>query len=111
MYDLPPDLPRLRTLEQQLTIWLGHIHKAIAAAEQRKAEQQRGAERRSAVPDWIVELGIGQGAPPIEVHAGGCHAAGGRRRTIDRDQARRLIADGVRTCTHCQPDVELRMID
>ncbi|MYS37167.1 hypothetical protein K388_07485 [Streptomyces sp. KhCrAH-43] len=111
MYDLPPDLPRLRTLEHQVTIWLGHIRRAIAAAEQRQAEQQRGKERRPAVPDWIVELGIGQGAPPMEVHAGSCHAGGRRRRTIDRDEARRLLAEGLRSCTHCNPDRELRILD
>ncbi|MFJ3127942.1 hypothetical protein ACIPJO_34190 [Streptomyces sp. NPDC086993] len=36
MYDLPPDLPRLRTLEQQLTIWIGHVRAAITAAEQQE---------------------------------------------------------------------------
>ncbi|MFE7171307.1 DUF6233 domain-containing protein [Streptomyces sp. NPDC057616] len=26
-----------------------------------------------------------------------------RRRTIGRDEARRLLADGLRACTHCRP--------
>ncbi|MFE6977232.1 DUF6233 domain-containing protein [Streptomyces sp. NPDC057682] len=109
MYDLPSDLPRLRTLEHQLSIWLGHIRAAIAAAEQREAERRQGEERRPPVPDWIVELGIGVGRPPSEVHAGHCYAAGKRRRAIDRDEARALLASGVRACTRCRPDTDLGM--
>ncbi|MFE6021641.1 DUF6233 domain-containing protein [Streptomyces sp. NPDC056441] len=48
--------------------------------------------------------------PPVEVHAGHCHAAGKRRRTIDRDQARALLADGVRACAHCRPDTDLGVL-
>lgn len=110
MYDLPPDLPRLRTLEQQLTIWIGHVRTAIAAAEQREAERRQGEARRPPIPDWILELGIGVGAPPSEVHVGGCYAAGKRRRTIDRDQARALLAEGVRACSHCRPDTDLGVL-
>lgn len=110
MYDLPSDLPRLRTLEQQLTIWIGHVRTAITAAEQQEREQRQGEERRPPTPDWIVELGIGQGSPPIEVHAGHCYAAGKRRRPIDRDQARTLLADGIRACSHCRPDTDLGVL-
>ncbi|MEU5825874.1 DUF6233 domain-containing protein [Streptomyces sp. NPDC047803] len=63
------------------------------------------------MPDWIVELGIGQGAPPMEVHAGSCHAAGRRRRTIDRDEARRMLTEGLRSRMHCNPDRELRILN
>ncbi|MFB7555979.1 DUF6233 domain-containing protein [Streptomyces brevispora] len=110
MYDLPSDLPRLRTLEQQLSIWIRHVRTAIAAAEQREQERQQGEERRPPTPDWIVELGIGQGAPPSEVHAGHCHAAGKRRREISREQALALLADGVRACAHCRPDTDLGVL-
>ncbi|MEV7856964.1 DUF6233 domain-containing protein [Streptomyces sp. NPDC088183] len=57
-----------------------------------------------------MELGIGQGSPPTEVHAGHCHAAGKRRRVIDRDQARALLTDGIRACAHCRPDTSLGML-
>lgn len=110
MYDLPPDLPRLRTLEQQLTIWIGHVRAAITAAEQEEHEKRQAKERRPPTPDWIVELGIGVGAPPAEVHAGHCHAAGKRRRIIDRDQALTLLNDGVRACAHCRPDTDLGVL-
>ncbi|MFJ9590873.1 DUF6233 domain-containing protein [Streptomyces acidicola] len=42
---------------------------------------------------------------------GDCYAAGKRRRAIDRDEARRLLASGLPACTHCQHDVELRVLD
>ncbi|WP_371602311.1 DUF6233 domain-containing protein [Streptomyces sp. NBC_01220] len=110
MNDLPPDLPRLRTLETWLAMSLARVRAQISAAEQRETERRQGEERRPPAPDWIIELGIGQGAPPIEVHAGHCHAAGKRRRTIDRDQARTLLADGVRACVHCRPDTDLGVL-
>ncbi|MEU4507131.1 DUF6233 domain-containing protein [Streptomyces sp. NPDC024089] len=97
-------------MEQQLTIWIGHVRAAIAVAEQQELERRQGQERRPPVPDWIVELGIGQGSPPTEVHAGHCHAAGKRRRAIDRDQGPRLLADGTRACAHCRPDTSLGVL-
>ncbi|MEU9272311.1 DUF6233 domain-containing protein [Streptomyces sp. NPDC048251] len=33
--------------------------------------------------------------------------AGKRRRPVGRDEARRLLADGLRPCTHCRPDTQL----
>lgn len=111
MYDLPPDLPRLRTLRTWYAMWLGRIDQAIQAAEQEQAAQQRlEQEQADAAPDWIVELGIGQGAPPVDVHIGGCHMAGKRRRTISREQAVELLAQGVNPCTHCRPDTELGIL-
>ncbi|MFI6567136.1 DUF6233 domain-containing protein [Streptomyces sp. NPDC050534] len=52
----------------------------------------------------MVELGIGTGRPPVQVHAGDCYMAGKRRRTTGRDEARRLLADGLRACTHRRPE-------
>ncbi|MFJ8856227.1 DUF6233 domain-containing protein [Streptomyces sp. NPDC102437] len=93
-----------------VTIWIGHVRAAIAAAEQQELEGRQGQERRPPTPDWIVELGMGQGSPPTEVHAGHCHAAGKRRQVIDRDQARALLADGIRACVHCRPDTSLGVL-
>ncbi|MFB8033816.1 DUF6233 domain-containing protein [Streptomyces sp. NPDC056004] len=36
--------------------------------------------------------------------------AGKRRRAIDRDQARALLADGIRACSHCRPDTSLGVL-
>ncbi|MEU0414527.1 DUF6233 domain-containing protein [Streptomyces griseorubiginosus] len=68
-------------------------------------------KRRPPAPEWVVEVGIGTGRPPVQVHAGTCHMIGSRRRPVSRDEARRLLAEGLRACTHCQPDTQLHIID
>ncbi|WP_329161564.1 DUF6233 domain-containing protein [Streptomyces sp. NBC_01717] len=88
---------------------MGGAHRrGDAAAEQRERERQQGEERRPPTPDWVVELGIGVGARPIDV--GGCYAAGKRHRTITREQALAALADGIRACIHCRPDTELGVL-
>ncbi|MGV9277757.1 DUF6233 domain-containing protein [Streptomyces griseosporeus] len=109
--DLPPDLDRLLTLRVWHAMWIERIDRKIAAVRQRQAEEKRGRRNRPARPEWVVELGIGTGRPPIQVHAGDCHMTGSRRRPVSRDEARRLIAGGLRACTHCQPDARLRILD
>jgi hypothetical protein len=37
--------------------------------------------------------------------------AGSRRRPVDRDEARRLLARGLKACGHCRPDAELEIIN
>ncbi|MER5756811.1 DUF6233 domain-containing protein [Streptomyces sp. NPDC002088] len=32
--------------------------------------------------------------------------AGTRRRAVSRDEARRLLAAGLQSCSHCQPDTQ-----
>ncbi|MFD9444662.1 DUF6233 domain-containing protein [Streptomyces sp. NPDC060006] len=87
------------------------IDDKITAVQRREAEQERGRQRRPSEPEWFIELGIGDGRPPIEVHQGGCHAAGKRRRPVNRDEARRLLTSGVPACSHCQPDTALDILD
>ncbi|MET8435370.1 DUF6233 domain-containing protein [Streptomyces sp900116325] len=86
------------------------IDKAIAVAKQREEERQQGEQARPPTPDWIVELGIGVGSPPIEIHVGGCYAAGKRRRAISREQAVAALDQGIRACIHCRPDTELGVL-
>ncbi|MFD9394060.1 DUF6233 domain-containing protein [Streptomyces sp. NPDC060000] len=105
--DLPENLPRLETLRVWHTLWLTRIDAKIAAVQQRQAETEHRRRRRPEPPDWTVELGIGAGRPPVQVHAGDCHMAGKRCRPVGRDEARRLLADGLRSCTHCRPDTQL----
>ncbi|MEV0186869.1 DUF6233 domain-containing protein [Streptomyces sp. NPDC050625] len=109
--DLPPDLERLHTLRMWHAMWLARIDRKIAALERRHAEHEYGQRNRPRPPDWIVELGIGTGRPPVQVHAGDCHMAGERRRTVSHEEARRLLATGLRACSHCQPDVRLHILD
>lgn len=109
--DLPPDLERLHTLRVWHAMWVRRIDTKIAAIVKRQAEEDHGRRNRPRPPEWIVELGIGARKPPLQVHAGDCYMAGQRRRPIDRDEARRLITSGLKACTHCRPDVQLRIID
>jgi hypothetical protein len=109
--DLPSDLDRLRTLRVWHALWLRRIDAKIARLERRKAEEEHGRRTRPRPPEWVVEVGIGAGKPPVQVHAGHCHMIGSRRRPVSRDEARRLLADGLGACTHCQPDTELHIID
>ncbi|MGW0771101.1 DUF6233 domain-containing protein [Streptomyces sp. NPDC002676] len=77
-------------------------------------EWSSGRERQRAnrdPPEWIVELGIGVGRPPVQIHRGTCYMAGTRRRPVERDEARRLLADGTSACSHCRPDTGLGIID
>ncbi|MFC4464558.1 DUF6233 domain-containing protein [Streptomyces xiangluensis] len=76
-------------------MWLQRIDRKIATLQRRQAEEERGRRSRPRPPDWIVEHGIGTGRPPVQVRAGDCHMAGSRRRPVDRDEARRLLAAGL----------------
>ncbi|MFJ2565807.1 DUF6233 domain-containing protein [Streptomyces sp. NPDC087568] len=59
---------------------------------------------------WIVELGIGAGRPPAQVHRGACYMAGKRQPPVGREEARSLLAAGTSACTHCRPDSDLGII-
>ncbi|MFE9773521.1 DUF6233 domain-containing protein [Streptomyces sp. NPDC005931] len=72
---------------------------------------KRARDGLPAPPDWVAAFGIGGGREPAEIHAGGCHMTGPRWRTVDRDEARRLLSSGVRACGHCQSDVQLHIFD
>ncbi|MDX3398419.1 DUF6233 domain-containing protein [Streptomyces sp. ME01-18h] len=111
MTDLPPDLPRLRTLETWLAYTLAEVREAIARAEQREREEQYGREHRPPPPDWLLEQGLNRDAPPVQVHVGGCWNAGKRSRGVVRDDALRALAAGVRACSACRPDTELGYLD
>ncbi|MER5227154.1 DUF6233 domain-containing protein [Streptomyces flaveus] len=70
----------------------------------------RGRRRRGG--RWGARcIGIGAGNPPTAIHAGDCHMVGARRRPIDREEARRLLAAGLPDCSHCQPRVQLHILD
>lgn len=111
MTDLPPDLPRLRTLETWLALALDDVRKAIAVAEQRERERQRGIEARPAPPEWLLELGLNRDAPPVQVHVGGCWNSGKRVRGVSREDALRALAEGVKACSACRPDSELGFLE
>ncbi|MET7685138.1 DUF6233 domain-containing protein [Streptomyces sp. NPDC005423] len=76
--------------------WLHRIDDKIAGRQQREAETERGWQRRPAGPERVVEPGIGNGAPPTKVHAGGCYAFGKRHRPADSSEARGPLTTGLR---------------
>ncbi|MFE6848657.1 DUF6233 domain-containing protein [Streptomyces sp. NPDC057686] len=71
MSELPPDLPRLRTVVTYLRGELVRAERALNLAEEREAL----AARRQPLPEppaWLIERGIGAGRHPVRVHAGDC---------------------------------------
>lgn len=108
--DLPPDLPRLRTLETWLGLSLQRVRQRIAEVERREAEQEEGARRRPPAPDWLIERGL-QGHHAVYVHVGGCHMAGKRSVPVAREQARQALTAGVDACPHCRPDTALGVLE
>ncbi|MEU9737400.1 DUF6233 domain-containing protein [Streptomyces sp. NPDC048002] len=73
-------------------------------------EEHGNRDSRPTPPDWIVEPGIGSSQSPIEVAAGECHIAEKRQEAVSRAEALRLLATGLRACTHCQPNTELGIL-
>ncbi|MEU8849812.1 hypothetical protein AB0C70_27115 [Streptomyces sp. NPDC048564] len=57
-------------------LWLQRIDHKIAAHQKRQTEQDHRRRSRPRPPERIVELGIGDGRPPIEVHADDCGRPG-----------------------------------
>ncbi|MEU1133563.1 DUF6233 domain-containing protein [Streptomyces sp. NPDC005900] len=113
MNDSAP-LTRLDALRLLERVQLGDLERTrrwIAAEERRRAERAEGERRRPAAPDWMLEVGIGVGKPPVAVHVGGCRMSGKRVRALSRDEARQALAESVRACTHCRPDTELGMLE
>jgi hypothetical protein len=109
--DLPPDLPRLRVLETWLALTLADVRRAIADAERREREQQRGAKARPAPSDWLLEVGLNRNSQPARVHVGGCWNSGKRSRGVTQEEALRALVDGVRACSACRPDTKLGYLD
>jgi hypothetical protein len=101
----------LRFLERVQERDLDRTRQWIADEEKREQERQRGLERRPPAPDWLLEVGLNRDAPPVQVHVGGCWNSGKRTRGIDRGEALRALADGVKACGACRPDSELGYLD
>jgi hypothetical protein len=90
-------------------MWLERIDTKVRAVRQRESEMARGHHTRPQPPEWVVELGIGNGHPPVELHTGDCYAVGRRLRPVGHDEARRLLSEGLSDCSHCKPASRLGM--
>lgn len=109
MYDLPPDIPRLRILETWLLVSLERVRQQIAAVEQ--VEAMESARRAPAPPPpWSLE--VDRARQPTAVHVGDCTMGGERGRPLTRDAALRALAvDQVPPCEFCRPDAALGVLD
>jgi len=112
VYDLPTDLPRLRTLETYLAMLLGDVCERIAKIEQ----QQKAAAPRRALPDrpeYVLSYLRERGQPVADsVHLGDCEQVSHHTRPLAREQALQAITGGgLRACEICRPDSELGVLD
>ncbi|MEV4438533.1 DUF6233 domain-containing protein [Streptomyces sp. NPDC049577] len=106
MNDLPPDLPRLRTLETWLAHTLDRVRARIADLERQTANTPPPPPH---VPDWVLSGGRAGQDPAL--HVGGCGMAGKSPRPLTRDQALQALTDGsVPACPICRPDTELGLL-
>ncbi|MCX5231427.1 DUF6233 domain-containing protein [Streptomyces sp. NBC_00233] len=103
MSDLPPDLPRLRTLEHWLVLSLDRVRRRIAEVETREAAL-RPVRQLPESPGWVLSFLRECGRPVADsVHIGDCRLAA-RHRTLSRHEARRALTDGgIRACEICRP--------
>ncbi|MEU3346431.1 DUF6233 domain-containing protein [Streptomyces sp. NPDC006700] len=115
MSDTPSRLELLRfarrVVVQQAQASLAQLDQWIAEEERRQAERERGAQARPPAPEWVLEQGLNKDALPVAVHAGVCHMAGKRQRSVPREAALRALAEGVPACSHCRPDTALGVLD
>ncbi|MFE7566189.1 DUF6233 domain-containing protein [Streptomyces sp. NPDC057539] len=117
MFDLPPDLPRLRTLETYARLQLHLITEAIKAAERRDTGDRSPAKPQEpsrppapAAPDWLVEPGI-TAHPSATVHVGDCWVPGKKARPATREQAVEALGEhGGEACDVCRPDTDLGLL-
>ncbi|AYN39937.1 hypothetical protein D9753_14545 [Streptomyces dangxiongensis] len=100
-----------RVVEHQAARQLALMDRWIADEERREAERQRRFTVRQAAAEWAVERGL-NGRSAVFVHTGGCTAAGGRAKGVDREQAvRALTEEGVPACPLCRPDTTLGILE
>ncbi|MFJ6578356.1 DUF6233 domain-containing protein [Streptomyces sp. NPDC091368] len=112
MYDLPPDLLRLRTLETYLAMLLGDVRERIAKTEQQEAAAAPVRARLDG-PPYVLSYLRERGQPVVDsVHLGDCRQTSHHTRPLTREQAlQALTAGGIRACEICRPDSELGILD
>ncbi|OKJ48627.1 hypothetical protein AMK27_38320 [Streptomyces sp. CB02009] len=112
MSELPPDLPRLRTLGHWLVLSLDRVRERIAEVETREAAL-RPVRPRPEGPGWVLSFLLEGGRPIADsIHIGDCRLAARHRRPLSRDEARRALTNGgIRACDICRPDSALGILD
>ncbi|MFD8384310.1 DUF6233 domain-containing protein [Streptomyces sp. NPDC059679] len=96
MTDLPPDLPRLRTLETWLNLQLKAVRARIAALEGPPSAGRR-------VGWWVTWARTPPGTPRRgTLHQAGCWSPG--EPTMGREEAVAMLEqEGVESCPACKP--------
>ncbi|MFE5940560.1 DUF6233 domain-containing protein [Streptomyces sp. NPDC056470] len=112
MSELPPDLPRLRTLEHWFVLSLDRVRRKIAEVETHEAAM-RPVRTLPDGPGWVLSYLRERGRPVADsIHIGDCRLAGKNIRPLGPDEARRAITTGgIRACEICRPDSELGILD
>ena len=108
MSDLPPDLPRLRTLETWLQLQLARVQQEI-----RHLEDQARIHTPSpdpVPPEWLAEYDIGAQRRLLQIHTGDCRMTGTRVKPIDEAAARRGCVEAG-ACQFCRPDTVLGVLE
>ncbi|MFD7030233.1 DUF6233 domain-containing protein [Streptomyces sp. NPDC059917] len=102
MGEVEARLERWRAVAAWLVWQQRQAEQTIAALEAELAELQ--ARRPPPVPpEWTVEMIRTAGGPRVHrVHVGGC-AMGGSGKPADREQVRRMLAEGTAACPYCGP--------
>ncbi|WP_405890690.1 DUF6233 domain-containing protein [Streptomyces sp. NBC_01527] len=105
MRDTSSDLPRLRTPRTWYACGRTASTRRLAAAEQREksGSMAKSGDRpcRTGSSSWVSS----QAPDPLR-----STRAGKGHRAIGREQALGALADGIRVCIHCRPDIELGVL-
>lgn len=91
--------------------WLGwQLKLADRGISELEKELAAEAARRPPPPppDWKLEsIRTGSGPKALRVHVGDCAMSGGK--PLGREEARRILAEGVEPCPYCSPENALGM--
>lgn len=108
MHDLPPDLPRLRTLRDWHAMWVERLDTVIARTEEREAAEAELRRRHAPPPPaWLVEPDRFRRA----LHAGDCARVPAVAAPVTEAEALLELQQGTIPCADCQPDVKLGYLE
>lgn len=118
MSDLPPDLPRLRTLQTYLGLQLQQVNARIEDLEKtaRTPDASPSPPPAKSGPEAAQGAALAElrwwrfvpnrGTPGGVLHRGDCHLASGGA-LLNLTEARLILDEGARPCDGCCPEVRL----
>ncbi|MFI9149496.1 DUF6233 domain-containing protein [Streptomyces sp. NPDC053367] len=99
-------LERARTVRWWLAWQLSQLDQQIAKWEREEAAA-KAARPLPPPAEWLLQRGIGQGRPPVAIHAGSCRLAGSHAAPLSEAEARRALGNGLPGCEVCDPEAVL----